>query len=131
MRYLGNYRREALIPYLFLIIATLAQLAVPRMVGNIIDAISQGVIARSVLDGLERIPQTFLPLALTQILEFLGLPAEWTLEQLRTAMDADLTNVPSALLQAGIAIVIFAAIARLFRFPASLLGGAQLAECGF
>ncbi len=116
VRYLGNYRREALIPYLFLIIATLAQLAVPRMVGNIIDAISQGVIARSVLDGLERIPQTFLPLALTQILEFLGLPAEWTLEQLRTAMDADLTNAPSALLQAGIAIVIFAAIRGLFTF---------------
>ncbi len=116
VRYLGNYRREALIPYLFLIIATLAQLAVPRMVGNIIDAISQGVIARSVLDGLERIPQTFLPLALTQILEFLGLPAEWTLEQLRAAMEADLTDAPSALLQAGIAIVIFAAIRGLFTF---------------
>jgi ATP-binding cassette, subfamily B, multidrug efflux pump len=116
VRYLGNYRREALIPYLFLIIATLAQLAVPRMVGNIIDAISQGVIARSVLDGLEQIPQTFLPLALTQILEFLGLPAEWTLEQLRAAMNADLTNAPSALLQAGIAIVIFAAIRGLFTF---------------
>jgi len=116
VRYLGNYRREALIPYLFLIIATLAQLAVPRMVGNIIDAITQGVIARSVLDGLERIPQTFLPLAKTQILEFLGYPAEWTLEQLRAAMNADLTNAPNALLQAGIAIVIFAAIRGLFTF---------------
>jgi len=116
VRYLGNYRREALIPYLFLIIATLAQLAVPRMVGNIIDAISQGVIARSVLDGLEQIPQTFLPLALTQILEFLGLPADWTLEQLRAVMETDLTNAPSALLQAGIAIVIFAAIRGLFTF---------------
>ena len=116
VRYLGNYRRQALLPYLFLIIATLAQLAVPRMVGNMIDAVSQGVIARSVLDGLGRIPQTFLPMALPQILEFLGLPADWTLEQLRTAMETDLTNAPTALLQAGIAIVIFAIVRGLFTF---------------
>jgi ATP-binding cassette subfamily B protein len=116
VHYLGNYRRQAFLPYLFLFIATLAQLAVPRMVGNIIDAITQGVIARSVLDGLERIPQTFLPMALTQILEFLGLPADWTLDQLRAAMEANLAQAPTALLQAGIAIVIFAAVRGLFYF---------------
>ena len=96
IRYLGNYRRQAVLPYLFLVIATLAQLAVPRMVSNIIDAITQGVTANSVIDGLGQIPQSFLPMALTQVLNFLGLPAEWTLEQLRTTMETDQANAPTA-----------------------------------
>ena len=41
MRYLGHYRKQAVLPYLFLMIATMAQLAVPRMVGDLIDAIVQ------------------------------------------------------------------------------------------
>ena len=75
MKYLSHYRRQAVLPYLFLIIATLSQLAVPRLVRNIIDAVTQGVIAKSVLDGLAKIPAAFISQALPKILEFLNLPA--------------------------------------------------------
>jgi ATP-binding cassette, subfamily B, multidrug efflux pump len=43
VRYLTNYKRQAALPYVFLIIATLSQLAVPRMVGNLIDAVTKGL----------------------------------------------------------------------------------------
>ena len=42
--YLSRYRGLALLPYLFLFIATLAQLLVPRMVRNVIDAVTNGVV---------------------------------------------------------------------------------------
>ncbi len=116
IRYLGNYRRQALLPYVFLIVATLAQLAVPRMVGNIIDAISQGAIARSVLDGLSQIPAAFLPLALPQLLTFLGLPDSWSAEQLIAYMQSQMDAAPRALVMAGIAIVVFALLRGLFAF---------------
>ena len=32
MQYLGNYRRQAALPYLFLLVATLSPLVVPRLV---------------------------------------------------------------------------------------------------
>lgn len=38
--YLTRYKYTAVLPYLFLLIATLSQLAVPRLVGQIIDTIS-------------------------------------------------------------------------------------------
>jgi len=50
IRYLARYRQQALLPYLFLIIATLSQLAVPRMVRNIIDAVTQGYGASQLLE---------------------------------------------------------------------------------
>jgi ATP-binding cassette subfamily B multidrug efflux pump len=43
IRYLGNQRRSAAIAYSALVIATLAQLAVPQLVQNMIDAVTQGV----------------------------------------------------------------------------------------
>ncbi len=116
IRYLGNYRRQALLPYLFMVIATLAQLAVPRLVGNIIDAITQGYIAQSVLNGLKQIPEAFLSQALPQIMSTLSLPAGWTAEQLTSAMKTRLDNAPRALVMAGLAIVIFALVRGLFAF---------------
>ena len=50
IRYLSRYRQQALLPYLFLIIATLAQLAVPHLVRNIIDAVTSGYVAHQVAD---------------------------------------------------------------------------------
>jgi ATP-binding cassette subfamily B multidrug efflux pump len=47
LKYLTCYRYLAILPYLFLLLATLAQLAVPRLVGNIIDAITTGVMAQA------------------------------------------------------------------------------------
>jgi len=116
MRYLSHYRRQAALPYLFLVIATLAQLAVPRMVRNIIDAITQGAVAANVLSALEKIPPSALTLALPQILEYLKLPASWSAEQLSAYMTAQQAAAPTALLTAGVAIVLFAVVRGTFAF---------------
>ncbi len=103
-------------PYLFLIIATLSQLAVPRLVRNIIDAVTQGVLAQNLLPRLKEIPAAFLPQTLPGILQAFGLPETWTLEQLTAKLSADQANAPQALVTAGIAIVIFAALRGVFAF---------------
>ena len=54
-RYLMHYRNQAALPYLFLLIATLAQLAVPRLVRNIIDAVTQGLAAKAILSGIQQV----------------------------------------------------------------------------
>ncbi len=104
IQYLGRYRREAVLPYLFLIIATLSQLAVPHMVRNIIDAVTHGVIANAIVPKLSEIPASFLP----TILDKLGT----TEAQLRFDYD----NAERLLLQALVAIVVFAALRGLFAF---------------
>ncbi|MCC6190846.1 MAG: ABC transporter ATP-binding protein [Anaerolineales bacterium] len=116
IQYLGRYKREAALPYLFLIVATLAQLAVPRMVRSIIDAVTEGVIAKQVLAGLEQIPAAFLGQALPQVLEALSLPADWTAEQLTNEMAARQDGALPALLTAILAIVVFAAVRGVFAF---------------
>jgi ATP-binding cassette subfamily B protein len=116
VRYLSHYRRQAALPYLFLVIATLAQLAVPRMVRNIIDAITQGTVASNVLSALENIPASAMSVALPQLLEYLNLPASWSAEQLSATMTAQKAAAPTALITAGIAIVIFAAVRGIFAF---------------
>ncbi len=116
IRYLGRYRRQAAMPYLFLVIATLAQLAVPKLVGNIIDAITQGSLADNILAVLNKIPLAFQSTTLPRILEALNLPASWSQEQLEAQMTADKLNAPTALLTAVIAILIFAVGRGLFSF---------------
>jgi ATP-binding cassette subfamily B protein len=116
IRYLGNYRRQAILPYLFLVIATLAQLAVPRMVRNIIDAITQGVLADNILAVLEKIPASFQSAALPRILEAFGYPANWTVDQLSGELTANINGAPAALMTAVIAILVFAVVRGLFAF---------------
>jgi ATP-binding cassette subfamily B protein len=116
VQYLGRYRQQAALPYLFLIVATLSQLAVPRLVRNIIDAVTNGVVAKSVLPNLEKIPASFMGAALPQILDFLKLPADWTKDQLVAELTARQNNAPNLLIQAGVAIVVFAALRGLFAF---------------
>lgn len=116
IRYLANYRRQALIPYLFLVIATLAQLAVPKLVGNIIDAITQGTLANNIQAVLDKIPAQFLPAALPRILEALNYPVDWTAEQLVAQLNNSQLTAPSALLTSVIAIVVFAVFRGLFAF---------------
>jgi ATP-binding cassette subfamily B protein len=116
VRYLLHYGREAIYPYLFLIVATLAQLAVPRMVRDIIDAVTSGVIANQVLAGLERIPETMRDQTLPQILDLLDLPAGISYQQLAVQMAAEVTDAPRALATALAAIVVFAAMRGLFAF---------------
>ncbi len=116
VRYLTRYPRQAALPYLFLIVASLSQLAVPRMVRSIIDAVTSGVIAQGVLDNLPRVPAVAMPMALPKILSALGLPAGWTLDQLVTEMTQRHGNAPSALLTAALAILGFAALRGVFSF---------------
>ena len=116
IQYLGRYRRQASLPYLFLIVATLSQLAVPRMVRNVIDGVTDGAAAKAVLDNLPKIPPFAMSQALPKILEFLKLPTDWTQDQLAAEMTARQDNAPDALVTAGVAIVIFASLRGLFAF---------------
>ena len=116
VRYLTNYGRQALLPYIFLVIATLSQLAVPRMIRNVIDAVTSGYMADQILQAADKIPANLVGAALPKILELTGKPDSLTLDQLKVQLEADLTNAPQALLYAVVAIVIFAALRGIFAF---------------
>jgi ATP-binding cassette subfamily B protein len=116
IRYLANYKRQAVLPYIFLIIATLSQLAVPRMIRNVIDAVTSGFIADQILGALDKIPAQFVGAALPKILEATGRDVSMTLDQLRGQLEADLSNAPRALVSAIIFIVVFAVLRGVFAF---------------
>jgi ATP-binding cassette, subfamily B, multidrug efflux pump len=115
-RYLLRYRRQAALPYVFLVIATISQLAVPRLVRNIIDAVTEGVTARTLLERLPAIPPTLLTQALPQVLEFLNLPTNWTFDQLNLHLQDLRDGAPNAILTAGASILLFAVLRGLFAF---------------
>jgi len=115
-RYLWNYRGQATLPYIFLLVATLSQLAVPRLIRNIIDAVTSGVIASKVLEALDKIPAIAMSQALPKILEFLKYDTSWTKEQLVGQLTADKTSAPNLLIQAGLFIVAFAVLRGVFAF---------------
>ncbi|HUV28665.1 MAG TPA: ABC transporter ATP-binding protein [Anaerolineales bacterium] len=104
VQYLARYRWQAIIPYLFLVIATLAQLMVPRMLGNIIDAITQGAIANGIVPRLDSIPEGILD----QILAGLNI----TEEQLIYNYE----NAERLLIASAIAILVFAVLRGVFAF---------------
>lgn len=106
IRYLGRYKREAAMAYGALIIATLAQLTVPQLVQNIIDAVTDGFIASKILE----IPEQFQSIAIQR----LGV----TMEQITANRD----GATDALLLAGGLIVVFAILRGLFAFTQSYLG---------
>jgi len=114
--YLRGQGRRAILPYTFLIIATLSQLAVPRLVRDIIDAVTNGYVASQVLDAWDKIPAAFQSAAVPQLLEAFALPTGWSQEQLLTEMQSRFDGAPQALLNAAIAIVIFAALRGVFAF---------------
>ena len=116
VRYLTSYGGQALLPYVFLIIATLSQLVVPHLVRNVIDAVTSGYIANQVLDALANIPAAFVGQALPKILELTGLDTSLTVDQLRVQLEADINNAPRTLINALILIVIFAALRGIFSF---------------
>ena len=116
IRYLTKYERQAALPYLFLVIATLAQLAVPTMVRRILDAVTSGYVADQVLQALNSIPAQFASQALPKILSALHYPATWTQSQLAAQLTANKTAAPQALLWAVAAIVAFAALRGIFAF---------------
>ena len=104
VKYLARYRWQAIVPYIFLIIATLAQLMVPRMLGNIIDAITQGTLANRLVPVLDSIPGGMLD----QILVGIGI----TEEQLLYSYE----NAERILITSAIAILIFALLRGVFAF---------------
>jgi ATP-binding cassette subfamily B protein len=116
IKYLTRYGRQAALPYLFLVIATLAQLAVPTMIRRILDAVTSGYVADQVLQALNKIPTQFVGAALPKILAALHYPATWTQAQLVTQLTTSKTAAPQSLLWAVVAIIIFAAIRGVFAF---------------
>jgi ATP-binding cassette, subfamily B, multidrug efflux pump len=116
LRYLTRYKQQAALPYVFLIIATLSQLAVPRMVRNVIDAVTSGYIADQILKALDQIPASFVGQALPQILSLTGRPESTTLEQLKVQLEADVANAPGTLITAILFIILFASLRGLFAF---------------
>jgi ATP-binding cassette subfamily B protein len=116
VQYLTRYGREAALPYVFLIIATLSQLAVPRMIRNVIDAVTSGYVADQILGALSQIPAQVVGVALPKILEATGRPSNLTLEQLKIQLDADVANAPRTLVIALVAIVVFALLRGVFAF---------------
>lgn len=106
LEYIGHYRRVAIWAYTALFIATGAQLAVPWLLRQIIDEVTSGTIAKTVL----------------------GLPAQvqgqiagqqgTTLAQLQN----DANGAEKAILAASIAIIVFAISRGLFAFVQSYMG---------
>ncbi|MBC7812533.1 MAG: ABC transporter ATP-binding protein [Burkholderiales bacterium] len=100
IRYLGKQRRSVVIAYGALIIATLAQLVVPLLVQDMINAITNGMMADTIL-GL---PQLAQGLAATQ--------AGKTVEELQSYQ----TNAESILVGAVVIVVLVAVIRGVFSF---------------
>ena len=100
IRYLGLHKKTAFVAYGALLISTVAQLMVPQIVQNIMDALSNGVLAQE----LAKIPSTYLPAALDKL--------GWTMDQF-TRYSSDWK---SALINAGILITLFAIVRGVFSY---------------
>ncbi len=116
IKYLTKYGRQAALPYVFLVIATLSQLAVPHMIRNVIDAVTSGFLADQVLQALDKIPAAFMSAALPKILDALSYDSALSLDQLKATLEADLNNAPRALVTALVAIIVFALLRGIFSF---------------
>lgn len=100
MRYIGRYRGLALLAYGSLFVATLAVLAIPQLIQNILDAITSGYAAQQVL-------------ALPPLAQGLAATAMGTnVEQLQANLDG---AIP-ALLTALVSIVVFSVVRGIFSF---------------
>lgn len=115
-QYLRRHGREAILPYVFLLIATLAQLAVPNIVRRIIDAVTGGYVANQVLTVLQRLPASAVPASLPSILAALKLPATLTVEETVHRLQQTAGQAPPAIFTAVMAVLIFAVIRGVFAF---------------
>ncbi|KPK11220.1 MAG: ABC transporter ATP-binding protein [Anaerolineae bacterium SG8_19] len=100
IRYVGRYPKVTAIAVVALLIATLAQLAVPQLLQGIIDTIVTNVGNKAILN----LPPNFQQIAA----ERLGLDL--------SSMTVELENAPRALVIAGVTIVVFAIARGLFSF---------------
>ena len=98
LAYLGKQGWQMSLPYIFLIVATLAQLLVPRMVRDIIDSVTNGVTAKAVLERLPEIPAAFVNQAIPTIIETLklDLPTTATSDDLVNYLTTQRDGAPNA-----------------------------------
>lgn len=101
IRYLGKHRRATVIAYIALLVATVAQLAVPQLVQNMIDAVTSGKFADMILTN---VPAAFQQLAANQLGK--------SIDQLKL----DQVNAQSLLVNAALFIVAFAVMRGVFSF---------------
>ncbi|MBZ0291944.1 MAG: ABC transporter ATP-binding protein/permease [Anaerolineae bacterium] len=105
IRFLGHHKRSTLLAYGALVIATLAQLAVPQLTQNMIDAVTQGAAANMVFDRVSNLPSLLQNLAVTAV-------AGTTVEELQASQ----VNAPSLLINGALLIVGFAVMRAVFSF---------------
>lgn len=98
--YLGNQKRTAIYAYGALIVATLAQLAVPKLVQNMIDTITNGFTANAILD----LPDAF------------QLGAATLLGQSVDELTVTQANSLTWLINGALIIILFAVVRGLFSF---------------
>jgi ATP-binding cassette subfamily B protein len=101
IRYLGKHRRTTIVAYIALLVATVAQLAVPQLVQNMIDAVTSGKFADMILTN---VPAAFQQLAANQLGK--------SIDQLKL----DQANAQSLLVNAALFIVAFAVMRGVFSF---------------
>ncbi|HMQ55628.1 MAG TPA: ABC transporter ATP-binding protein, partial [Anaerolineae bacterium] len=104
INYLTRYKYLALLPYVFLLLATVSQLAVPRLIGTLIDAMTSGVVAQTLTPRLDRLS----PEAVTVILAEVG--------KTREELLAGQADAREALVTAGLTVVILAVARGIFAF---------------
>jgi ATP-binding cassette subfamily B multidrug efflux pump len=114
--YLKNLRWLALLPYIFMVVATFAQLAVPKLIGQVLNSITSGVASKTILEALTKIPPAFMDAALPKILAYLNLPLTWSVQQLTEYLNTKVAGAPQALVIAGVTIVLFAVIRGIFAY---------------
>lgn len=102
---LRNQRRSATIAYGALVIATLAQLMVPLLVQNIINSVTDGAVANSIL-SIEN------PIVRNLAIGAMGQQTGQTAEQLQLASQ----NAESWMLQTALIIVLFTIVRGAFSF---------------
>ncbi len=81
-----------------------------------INAVTNGVVARTILEALPKIPSAFISQALPKILGFLNYPLTWTQAQLTDQLTTTRTNAPHDLIVAGIFLVVFGIVYGAFAF---------------
>jgi ATP-binding cassette subfamily B protein len=106
MRYLGRYRRTTVLAYVSLLISIGAQLVVPQLVQNVIDAVTRGLVAQQTQELPAQVQAT--------IANQMGMTAE--------QLTSIAANPEAPIYWALLFIVIFSIARGLFAFAQSFMG---------
>ncbi len=119
IRYMQRYPRITLVSLISLLIATAAQLAVPKLVQRIIDTIITNATNKTILDALENLPSAVQNTAASRF--------SLDLSQ----MQLDLDNAPQALFMAALIVVLFSIARGLFTFAQNYTSQALSQDIAF